>query len=96
MDTMTTRFCVFCGNLRDPGKGRLGRGGAARTAFPSADRCAEDVHTLEVRFDGVTGDRLDPPPMPRRSLLTSSAGDLAPLVSAHSGRRGTTEGPRYR
>lgn len=89
-----TRFCVFCGNLRDPGKGRLGRGGAARTAFPSADRCAEDVHTLEVRFDGVTGDRLDPPPMPRRSLLTSS-GDMAhvgngnrriPVSNMESGR----------
>lgn len=80
-------FCVFCGNRRDPGKGRHGRGAAERLREPSIDRCSEDVETTEVRFDGVTGERLNPPPMPRRSLLTSYAGEGASF--SHLGHGGT-------
>lgn len=81
---MVTRWCVFCGNLRDAAKGKCGRG--APRQQPTADRCPEDVQTTETRFDGHTGERLNPPPMPRRSVLASYAGDLAPTTSAHNGR----------
>lgn len=67
-----TRFCVFCGELRDPLKGKAARG--SRVNFASEDRCGEDAKTTPVRFDGETGERLDPPPMPRRSLLASYLG----------------------
>jgi hypothetical protein len=67
------RFCVQCGELRTPAP----RGGrVSRPVTPQ--RCGEcsgfasRIH--EVRFDGHTGERLNPPPMPLRSCLGSYLG----------------------
>lgn len=78
---MSTRFCVFCGNLRDPLNGKHVRG--VRVRLPTSDRCSDDVSTTDIRFDGVSGERLNPPPMPSRALLSSYIGDLVASSANH-------------
>lgn len=78
---MSTRFCVFCGELRDPLNGKHVRG--IRLRFPTSDRCSDDANTTEIRFDGASGERLNPPPMPPRTLLSSYIGDMVASSANH-------------